>query len=308
MTGTRPVIDFMFAASVLDGVGEVVNQIAKVQYMSGGRIKMPILLRRCIGVGHSAATHYSGNYYPLFAQFAGLRVVVPSTPYDAKGLMHHALRCDDPVVFLEHRELLALKDPVPEAAYEIPLGRAAVAREGADVTVVALARMARLALDACAELEREGVSVELIDPRTVAPLDVVTIGWSVAKTGRVLIADEAFAPLGVGVEVAARVRERDVAAHAPSTVPSRGRIVPLTPVRRAIAARMVESLRTAAPVTLTSAVDVTNLVNLRGQYKAVAAGGPVPSYTDFVVKLTTVALQKHPPLAARWTAGYTRDC
>jgi pyruvate dehydrogenase E2 component (dihydrolipoamide acetyltransferase) len=98
-----------------------------------------------------------------------------------------------------------------------------------------------------------------------------------------------------------RVREREVAAHAPSTEPSHGRIVPLTPVRRAIAARMVESLRTAAPVTLTSAVDVTNLVNLRGQYKAVAAGGPVPSYTDFIVKLTAVALQKHPPLAARWT-------
>jgi 2-oxoisovalerate dehydrogenase E1 component len=208
MTGTRPVIDFMFADFVLDGVGEVVNQIAKMQYMSGGRIKMPILLRGCIGVGHSAATHHSGNYYPLFAQFPGLRVVVPSTPYDAKGLMHHALRCDDPVVFLEHRELLALQGPVPEAAYEIPFGRAAVVREGADVTVVALARMTRLALDACAELEREGVSVELIDPRTVAPLDMETIGQSVAKTGRLLIADEAFAPLGVGAEVAARVADR----------------------------------------------------------------------------------------------------
>ena len=123
MTGTRPVIDFMFADFVLDGVGEIVNQIAKMQYMSSGRLKMPILLRGCIGIGHSAATHHSGNYYPMYAHFPGLRVVVPSTPYDAKGLLHHALRCDDPVLFLEHRELLTLKGPVPEGAYEIPFGQ-----------------------------------------------------------------------------------------------------------------------------------------------------------------------------------------
>src|SRR2546423_9076864 len=149
MTGTRPVIDFMFADFVLDGLGEIINQIAKIQYMSDGRLKMPILLRGCIGIGHSAATHHSGNYYPLFAQFPGLRVVVPSNPYDAKGLLHHALRSDDPVVFLEHRELLGLKGPVPEEAYEIPFGRAAVVREGTDVTVVALALMVRRALQAC---------------------------------------------------------------------------------------------------------------------------------------------------------------
>lgn len=208
MTGTRPVIDFMFADFVLDGVGEIVNQIAKMQYMSSGRLKMPILLRGCVGIGHSAATHHSGNYYPLFAQFPGLRVVVPSTPYDAKGLLHHALRCDDPVIFLEHRELLSLKGPVPAAAYEIPFGRAAVVREGKSVTVVALARMVQVALAACAELERTGVSVELIDPRTVAPLDVDTIGRSVAKTGRLLIADEAFAPFGIGAEIAAQVADR----------------------------------------------------------------------------------------------------
>src|SRR5262249_3025137 len=141
MTGTRPVVDFMFADFVLDGVGEIVNQIAKMQYMSSGRLKMPILLRGCIGIGHSAATHHSGNYYPMYAHFPGLRVVVPSTPYDAKGLLHHALRCDDPVLFLEHRELLTTKGPVPEAAYEIPFGIAAVVREGKDATVVALTSM-----------------------------------------------------------------------------------------------------------------------------------------------------------------------
>jgi 2-oxoisovalerate dehydrogenase E1 component len=208
MTGTRPVIDFMFADFVLDGVGEIVNQIAKMQYMSSGRLKMPILLRGCVGIGHSAATHHSGNYYALFAQFPGLRVVVPSTPYDAKGLLHHALRCDDPVIFLEPRELLTLRGPVPEEAYEIPFGQAAVVREGKDVTVVALTRMVPRALEVAEQLAREGVSVEVIDPRTVAPLDVETIGKSVAKTGRLLVADEAFGLYGIGAEIAAQVADR----------------------------------------------------------------------------------------------------
>ena len=208
MTGTRPVIDFMFADFVLDGVGEIVNQIAKMQYMSSGRLKMPILLRGCIGIGHSAATHHSGNYASMFAHFPGLRVVVPSTPFDAKGLLHHALRCDDPVLFLEHRELLTLKGPVPEAAYEIPFGKAAIVREGKDATVVALTRMVPKALEAADALARESASIEVIDPRTVAPLDVETIGASVAKTGRLLIADEAFGLYGIGAEIAAQVADR----------------------------------------------------------------------------------------------------
>lgn len=208
MTGSRPIIDFMFADFVLDAVGEIVNQIAKMQYMSSGRLKMPILLRGCIGMGHSAATHHSGNYYPMFAHFPGLRVVVPSTPCDAKGLLLYALRCHDPVLFLEHRELLSQKGPVPEAAYEIPFGQAAVVREGKDLTIVALTRMVPRSLEAAAILARDGVSVEVIDPRTVAPLDVETIGQSVAKTGRLLIVDEAFGIYGIGAEIAARVADQ----------------------------------------------------------------------------------------------------
>ena len=208
MTGTRPIIDFMFADFVLDAVGEIVNQIAKMQYMSSGRLKMPILLRGCVGIGHSAATHHSGNYYPMFAQFPGLRVVVPSTPYDAKGLLLHALRCDDPVLFLEHRELLSLKGPVPEGDYEIPFGQAAIVREGKDATVVALTRMVPRAVEIAEKLAVEGISIEVIDPRTVAPLDVETIGRSVAKTGRLLIADEAFASFGIGAEIAAQIADR----------------------------------------------------------------------------------------------------
>jgi 2-oxoisovalerate dehydrogenase E1 component len=208
MTGTRPVIDFMFADFVLDSVGEIINQIAKMQYMSSGRLKMPILLRGCVGIGHSAATHHSGNYYPMYGHFPGLRVVVPSTPYDAKGLLLRALHCDDPVIFLEHREIMGIKGPVPAEDYEIEFGKAAVVREGRDVTVVALALMVHHTLKACAALEKVGVSVELIDPRTVAPLDIETIAQSVAKTGRLLIVDEAFAPFGIGAEIAAQLADR----------------------------------------------------------------------------------------------------
>jgi 2-oxoisovalerate dehydrogenase E1 component len=207
MTGTRPVIDFMFADFVLDSVGEILNQIAKMQYMSSGRLTMPVLLRGCVGIGHSAATHHSGNYYAMYGHFPGLHVIVPSTPYDAKGLLKRALRTDDPVLFLEHREVLGMKGPVPEEEYEIEFGRAAVVREGTDVTVVALAKMVHEAKEAAESLEREGISVELVDPRTVAPLDFETIHESVRRTGRLLIVDEDFAPFGVGAEIAARMAD-----------------------------------------------------------------------------------------------------
>jgi 2-oxoisovalerate dehydrogenase E1 component len=208
MTGTRPVVDFMFADFILDSVGEIINQIAKIEYMSNGRLSVPILLRGCIGIGHSAATHHSGNYYPMYAHFPGLRVAVPSTPYDAKGLMKKALRSNEPVIFLEHRELLNVKGIVPTADYEIDFGRAAVVREGCDITVVSLALMLHHTLKECEKLAAESISVELIDPRTVAPLDLDTILQSVAKTGRLLIVDEAFAPFGFGAEIAAALADR----------------------------------------------------------------------------------------------------
>ncbi len=205
MTGTRPVIDFMFADFILDSMGELINQIAKMQYMSSGRLKMPVLLRGCIGIGHSAATHHSGSYYSTYAHFPGLRVVVPSTPRDAKGLLKRALTCDDPVLFLEHKELLTMKGPVSEEEYMIEFGQAAVVREGTDVTVVALSLMVRHAMKACELLAEDNISVELIDPRTVAPLDIDTILQSVSKTGRLLVVDETFSPCGIGAEIAAQI-------------------------------------------------------------------------------------------------------
>jgi 2-oxoisovalerate dehydrogenase E1 component len=207
MTGSRPVIDFMFADFILDAVGEILNQIAKMQYMSNGRLTMPVLLRGCVGIGHSAATHHSGNYYAMYGHFPGLRVVLPSTPYDAKGLLKRALRCDDPVLFLEPREVLGIKGPVPEEEYEIEFGSAAVVREGTDITVVALAKMVHEVKKAAEGLEREGISVELVDPRTIAPLDFETIHESVRKTGRLLVVDEDFAPFGVAAEIAARMAD-----------------------------------------------------------------------------------------------------
>jgi len=207
MTGARPVVDFMFADFLNDAFGEIVNQIAKMQYMSSGRLRMPVLLRGCIGIGHSAATHHSGSYYSSYGNIPGLRVVVPSTPSDAKGLLTHALRCEDPVLFLEPRELMAVKGPVPAGSYEIEFGRARIARMGRDITVVAVGLMVPRSLGAADELAKDGVSVEVIDPRTISPLDTAAIVESVAKTGRLLIVDEAFAPFGLGAEIAAQIAD-----------------------------------------------------------------------------------------------------
>ena len=205
MTGTRPVVDFMFIDFILDSVGELTNQIAKIQYMTGGRLKMPVLLRGCVGIGGGAATHHSGSYYPLFVNVPGFRVVVPTTPYDAKGLLSTALRSDDPVLFLEHKSLLNVRGAVPEEDYQIPFGQARVCREGTHVTVVAIGPLVGKSLAVCDTLAAEGVSVEVIDPRTLAPLDMHTILTSLRKTGKLLVADESFGPCGVGAEIAAQV-------------------------------------------------------------------------------------------------------
>lgn len=205
MTGTRPVVDFMFLDFILDAMGELINQVAKVQYMSSGRLKMPLLLRGCIGIGGSAATHHSGSYYPIFVHIPGFRVVLPTTAYDAKGLFTTALRSDDPVLFLEHKSLIFKKGAVPDEPYTIPFGQARIARAGEAATVVALGSMVDRTLAACEKLAQEGISVEVIDPRTLAPLDIATVLESVHKTGRLLVVDETFAPCGIGAEIAAQV-------------------------------------------------------------------------------------------------------
>ncbi len=208
MTGARPIVDYMFVDFGLDAIGELLNQTAKIQYMSDGRLTMPIVLRGCVGIGSSAATHHSGSYYSLFAHIPGLRVVVPTTPYDAKGLLKTAIRSNDPVLFLEHRSVLNLKGPVPEEEYLIPFGEARIARAGRDATVVAIGGMVPRTLAACDELAAEGHDIEVIDPRTLAPLDIDTILASVAKTGRLLVVDEDYSPCGVAAEIGMQVMER----------------------------------------------------------------------------------------------------
>jgi len=208
MAGARPVVDFMFVDFILDAMGELINQMAKVQYMTSGRLKLPMILRGAIGIGNSAATHHSGSYYPTFVNVPGFRVVVPSTPHDAKGLFATALEGDDPVFFLEHKALLYSKGPVPEEHYTIPFGQARIAQAGRDVTVVALSVMVKKTLEAAEALAAEGLSVEVIDPRTLAPLDMPAILQSVHKTGRLLIVDEWFGPCGIGAEIAAQVMDQ----------------------------------------------------------------------------------------------------
>jgi 2-oxoisovalerate dehydrogenase E1 component len=210
MGGARPVVDYMFFDFALDALGEIINQTAKIQYMSDGRLKMPIVLRGCVGIGSSAATHHSGNYYSLFAHIPGLRVVAPTTPRDAKGLLKNAIRSDDPVVFMEHRAVLSQRGEVPDAAADeiIPFGSAKVRRLGRDITVVGVTHMVDHALAAANTLAADGVDVEVIDPRCLAPLDVDTLLTSVAKTGRILIVDEDYAPCGIGAEIAAQVADR----------------------------------------------------------------------------------------------------
>jgi len=207
-TGSRPIVDFMFIDFLADAFGDMFNQMSKLQWMSGGRLKMPIVVRGCVGAATSNAAHHSGNYYPFFMHIPGFRVVMPTTPADAKGLLKTAIRSDDPVLFLEHKNLLTLKGPVPEGEYLIPFGQAAVRREGKDVTMVGIGWTVKQALDAAEQLAGEGVSAEVIDPRTLAPLDMGTILTSVHKTGRLLVVDEDFAPCGVGAEIATQVMEQ----------------------------------------------------------------------------------------------------
>ncbi|HEV8638292.1 MAG TPA: alpha-ketoacid dehydrogenase subunit beta [Chloroflexota bacterium] len=207
-SGARPVVDFMFVDFILDALGEILNQTSKLQYMSNGRLKMPIVLRGCIGVGGAAATHHSGSYFPIFVNQPGLRVVVPTTPADAKGLLKTAIRSDDPVIFLEHKSLLNRKGMVPDGEHIVPFGKAAIARQGGAVSVVAVGGMVPKTLEAADTLAGEGVEVEVIDPRTLAPLDVDTVLESVHKTGRLLVVDETYAPCGVGAEISAQVMER----------------------------------------------------------------------------------------------------
>lgn len=209
LTGLRPIAELMFIDFMGVAFDQILSQMAKLRYMTGGKAKIPMVLRTTIGAGLSGAAQHSESCYSIFAHIPGLISVAPSTPYDAKGLLISSIKSDDPVVFLEHKVLYGeAKGNVPEELYEIPLGKAEVKREGRDVTVVAIARMVHKALEAAKELEKAGVSLEVIDLRTLFPLDEETILESVKKTGKLLIVDEDTPICSMASHIAALVADK----------------------------------------------------------------------------------------------------
>src|SRR5881296_1498616 len=209
MAGLRPIVEFMtFNFSIL-ATDQIINSAAKMLYMSGGQFKIPIVFRGPGGSAYQVSSQHSQALESWFAYFPGLKVVMPSTPADAKGLLKSAIRDDDPVIFIEQERMYGMKGDVPDDEdFIIPLGVADVKREGSDVTIVARSLMVPAALKAAEALEKQGVSCEVIDPRTIRPLDIETIVNSVKKTNRVVIAEESHAFCGVAAEISAQIMER----------------------------------------------------------------------------------------------------
>ncbi|HVP27320.1 MAG TPA: alpha-ketoacid dehydrogenase subunit beta [Candidatus Bathyarchaeia archaeon] len=207
MTGMRPVAEIMFGDLTALAMDQIANQAAKIRYMFGGQVSAPLVIRTPFGAGVNIASHHSQSLEAWFMHVPGLQVAVPSTAYDAKGLLKTAVRGSNPVFFCEHKLLYPLVGEVPEEEYVVPFGVADVKREGADVTVVATSYMVHKTLNAAKELEKEGVSVEVVDPRTLVPLDKEKIVKSVKKTGRVVVVTEDCKTAGVSAEIAAVVAE-----------------------------------------------------------------------------------------------------
>jgi pyruvate/2-oxoglutarate/acetoin dehydrogenase E1 component len=204
MTGMHPVPEIMFGDFLTLVMDQIVNQAAKMRYMTGGQIQVPITIRATMGGGRSSGAQHSQSWHAWFAHVPGLKVVLPSTPYDAKGLLKTALRDPNPVIFFEDKVMYhKIKGPVPEEEYLIPFGRADIKREGTDVTLVALSRMIHPTLAAAEQLATAGISAEVIDPRTLSPLDEESLIKSVAKTGGAVIVDEGFNHFGTTAELAA---------------------------------------------------------------------------------------------------------
>ena len=205
--GMRPVAELMFVDFLGVCFDQIFNQAAKFRYMFGGKAETPVVIRAMYGAGFRAAAQHSQCLYNIFTHIPGLKVVVPSNPYDAKGLLIQSIRDNDPVIFLEHKALYTMEGEVPEELYTVPFGEAAVVREGNDVTIVAIGRMVQKAQEAAAELQKAGVQCEIIDPRTTSPLDTDTILESVEKTGRLIVVDESHPRCSMASDIAGLVAE-----------------------------------------------------------------------------------------------------
>ena len=207
MAGMRPVVDIMFGDFITLTMDQMVNQAAKIHYMSGGKWKVPMVMRTTLGATRRSAAQHSQSLHAWFSHVPGLKVVLPSTPYDAKGLLKSAIRDENPVVFFEDKMMYKLKGPVPSEDYTIPLGVADVKREGSDLTLVATSSMVQVALGAARLLSESGISAEVIDPRTTWPLDEKKLIASAQKTSRVIVLDEGYERYGVTAEIASVIAE-----------------------------------------------------------------------------------------------------
>ncbi len=208
LTGQRPIVELMFIDFTTLAMDQIVNQAAKIKYMTGDSLNVPMVIRTQGGAGKGVAAQHSQSLEAWFYHVPGLKVVMPATAYDVKGLLKTAIRDDDPVVFLEHKMIYLIKGEVPEEEYTIPFGEADIKREGDDITVVAYSNMLFKSLEAARELEKDGISCEVVDPRTLVPLDIETIVESVKKTGRLVVVTEACKRGSVASDISAKVTEK----------------------------------------------------------------------------------------------------
>jgi acetoin:2,6-dichlorophenolindophenol oxidoreductase subunit beta len=231
-SGLRPVAELMFVDFVGVCLDQIFNQAAKFRYMFGGKARTPIVIRTMWGAGIRAASQHSQALHPIFTHIPGLKVACPATPYDAKGLLIQSIRDDDPVIFLEHKVLYSTEGDVPQEAYTIPFGEANFVREGSDATIVALGRMVLLAQQAAETLEAEGISCEIVDPRTTSPLDADSILESVESTGHLVVVDEANPRCGFAADIVALVAQEAFSElkAAPRMVTPPHSPVPFSPV------------------------------------------------------------------------------
>jgi pyruvate/2-oxoglutarate/acetoin dehydrogenase E1 component len=208
LMGMRPMAEISFIDFILLAMDQIGNQAAKIMQIAPGLLKLPLVIRTQGGVGGGIGCQHSQSLEAIFCHFPGLKVIMPSTPYDAKGLLKSAIRSDEPIIFIENKKLYGIKGQVPEEEYLLPIGKADVKKEGEDITVIATSYMVHETLKAAEELEKEGIRAEVIDPRTLVPLDVDTIVDSVKKTKRALIVHEAVERCGIGAEISATISER----------------------------------------------------------------------------------------------------
>lgn len=252
MTGSRPIVDLMFGDFLFLVMDQLCNQAAKAHYMSGGKLKVPLVLRTNLGATRRSAAQHSQSLHALVAHIPGLKVALPSSAYEAKGLMKTAIRDDNPVVIFEDKLMYQEKAPVPEEEYLIPFGKAEVLHRGRDITIVATSSMVQVAKKAAILLERDGMSAEIIDPRTIVPLDMETILASVRRTGRAMVVDEGHQSFGITAEIASRIAERAF-YHLDAPVQRIGAMdvpVPFSPVLEDMTVPTPESVAERARLTV----------------------------------------------------------